>query len=79
MVVAVDGVVNELFVSPAIAEPPEEFVYHRYCPFVPPEALSVTLPVPQRFASVVVGAAGEPIVKVTGVRELSQVPLTSET
>ena len=75
----IEGVANELFVSPAAAEPPEEIVYHRYCPFVPPEAFSVTLPVPQRFASIVVGAAVEPIVKVTGVRELSQVPLTSET
>ena len=78
--VEIEGVANELFVSPAIADPPEEFVYHRYCPFVPPEAFSVREPIPQRLPAEVIGATGEVlIVAVTAVRAPSHVPLSIET
>ena len=63
-----------------MAVPPVGTVYHRYCPAAPPAAESVTAPVPQRAALVVVGAAGIVLmVAVTAVRVLSQVPLLMAT
>ena len=80
MVEEIEGVVRELFVSPAIAVPPEETEYHRYCPLVPPAAFNVTEPFPHWLAPEVVGASGSVlIVAVTAVRELSQLPELMET
>ena len=75
-----EGVTKELFVSPAIAVPPEETVYHRYCPLAPPAAFNVTEPLPHWLAPEVVGAVGSVLmVAVTAVRELSHIPLLMET
>jgi hypothetical protein len=70
------GVVYEALVCPAIAVPPVETVYHRYCPALPPEALSMTAEEPHAEAPVVEGAAGMVlIVAMTEVLALSQNPL----
>jgi hypothetical protein len=77
---AMEGVIKELFVSPAKAVPPEETVYHRYCPLVPPDAFNVREPIPHRLTAEVVGAVGVVLmVAVTAVRELSHIPLLMET
>ena len=63
-----------------MAVPPVATEYHRYCPFVPPEALRLMDEGPQAAAGVVVGAEGNGVmVAVTGVRAPSQVPLFIET
>ena len=55
-------------------------VYQRYCPFVPPEAVSVRLAGVHDALPVVVGAVGGVlIVAVTAVRVLWQVPLLTAT
>ena len=67
-------------VSPTIGEPPDDNVYHRYCPADPPEALNVNAALPHEEFPVVVGAVGMVlIVATTAVRELSQTPLLMET
>ena len=53
------GVVYVLFVSPEMAVPPVATVYHRYCPLVPPDAVSVSAALPHEVLLVVVGAAGK--------------------
>ena len=63
-----------------MADPPDESVYHRYCPADPPEAVSVRAALPGEECQVVEGAAGIVlIVAVTAVRVLSQIPLLIET
>ena len=47
-----------LLTSPPIAVPPVAAMYHRYCPLVPPEALSVILAGGQALPPVVVGNVG---------------------
>ena len=67
-------------VSPAIGDPPEETVYHLYCPADPPDALNVNAALPQDELPVVDGAEGMVlVVAVTAVLELSQIPLLIET
>ena len=73
------GVVKLLLVSPAMAVPPVATSYQRYCPLVPPEAVSVAAPVPHDELPVVVGAVIELIVATTGVLALSHVPLLMDT
>ena len=64
-----------LFVS-AAALPPVADAYHLYCPFVPPDAVSVTAVEAQPLAPVAVGLDGGVfIVAITTVRVLSQLPL----
>jgi hypothetical protein len=58
VVEVISGVVYELFTSPAMAEPPVDTSYHRYWPFVPPDAVSVRDEGPQLAAFVVTGAIG---------------------
>ena len=62
-----------------MAVPPVATVYHLYWPLVPPDAVSVTAPVPHDELPVVVGAVVELIVATTGVLALSQVPLLRDT
>ena len=63
-----------------MAVPPDETVYHLYCPALPPAAVNTTLAGLQPEAPVVVGAAGIVlIVATTSVRVLSHVPLSIET
>ena len=70
----------ELFTSPVIAVPPVDTAYHRYCPLVPPDALSVRDAVPQLEAPVAVGAVGGVLIcAITEVLVLSQVPLLMAT
>ena len=74
------GVVYAFDVSPAIDDPPDDTVYHRYCPADPPEALNVNAALPHDEFPVVVGDVGMVlIVATTAVRELSQTPLLIET
>ncbi len=55
-------------------------VYHLYCPALPPLAVNVTADDPHAEAPVTVGAVGTPpIVAVTDVLVLSQVPLLIDT
>ena len=55
-------------------------VYHRYCPFIPPDAVRITTPVPHDELPDVVGAVGGVfIVAATEVRVLSHVPLLMAT
>ena len=75
----INGVVNELLTSPVMAVPPVAATYHRYCPLIPPEAVSVAAPVPHDELPVVVGAVVELIVATTGVLALSHVPLLRDT
>ena len=72
-----EGVVYELFVSPGMGVPPFSAVYQRYCPFVPPETETVTVPAPHELPLTGrVGAVGMGlVVAVTCVRVLSHVPL----
>ena len=69
-----EGVTNVSLVSFAV--PPVATSHQRYCPFVAPVAVKVTLPGPQLDFGVAVGAVGmvstDPA---TAVRVLSQVPL----
>jgi len=75
-----DGVTYILFTSPVIAVPPVATVYQRYCPFVPPEALSVREATPHDDAPVIEGEAGSVVmVAVTATRALSQDPIKMET
>ena len=63
-------------VCPVRAVPPLAAVYHRYSPFVPPEALSVSEDELQDAAPVETGATGVLLmVAITGDRRLSHVPL----
>ena len=63
-------------VSPGIGDPPDETVYHRYCPADPPEADNVSEALPQDELPVVDGADGIVlIVAVTADLALSQIPL----
>ncbi|MBN8651007.1 MAG: hypothetical protein J0L67_06255 [Cytophagales bacterium] len=63
-----------------MAVPPVGTVYQRYCPATAPEALSTTVPVPQRVAPVPPGAPGIMLmVAITDVRILSHVPLLMAT
>lgn len=74
------GVVYVLLVWLLIAVPPVGTVYQRYCPLVPPVALSVAVDGLQTVAPVVVGADGRGfMVAVTAVLMLSQVPLFTAT
>ena len=67
-------------VCPAIGDPPEETVYHLYCPADPPDEVNVKAALPQEELPVVDGADGIVlIVAVTEVLELSQTPLLMET
>lgn len=47
--IEIEGVVYELFTSPAMAVPPEAAVYQTYCPFAPPETETDTTPAPHEF------------------------------
>jgi hypothetical protein len=80
---AMDGVVKLLLVLAAVvsnAAPPDEAAYHRNVPEVDEVAFKVTVPVPQRAASVVVGCGGTVvIVAVTAARLLTHVPLSNST
>ncbi len=74
------GVLYAAFVCPAMAVPPVGTVYQRYCPALPPEAVTVTDDVPQALPPVVVGAVGIVLtVATTDVRALSHKPLLMET
>jgi hypothetical protein len=74
------GVVKLALGCPATAVPPVATVYQRYCPALPPDAVKVSVPLPQMLAPVAVGAVGKLlIVAMTGVRALSQVPLSIAT
>ena len=69
-----------LLVCPAMAVPPVDTVYQRYCPAVPPEADKVRLAVVQEKFPVTEGAAGAVLmVAVTAVRVPSHVPLLMAT
>ena len=72
-----DGVVYELFVSPGMAVPPFSAVYQRYCPVVPPETETVTVPAPHELPLTgEVGAVGMELIEaVTGVRVALSHPL----
>ena len=61
--------------------PPVDAVYHLYCPFVPPEALTTTDDEPQETAPVVSGAVGTVVLicACTAILALSHVPLLAET
>ena len=67
------GVVYALLISPASGVPPVATVYQRYCPFTPPDALSVMAEAPQADPPVTVGAGGGValIVATTAARVLS--------
>lgn len=73
----IEGVVYELFTSPAMATPPVEVVYQRYWPFVPPETEMVTDPGPHELP--LTGVDGEAgtvfIVAITAVRVALSQPL----
>lgn len=76
-----EGVVYELFVSPGMAVPPVGKVYHRYCPLVPPETETVTVPAPHELPLIGDEGTGgiELIVAVTLVRvALSHPPMLSD-
>ena len=55
-----------------MAVPPVATVYHRYWPFVPPEAFTVTVPLPHTDEGVTPGLSAVVIVAMTGTRTLSQ-------
>ena len=80
VVALMPGVVKALFTAPAMAVPPVSPVYHRYCPFVPPEAETVVLPAVHKVELVVVGGFIVGLsVTTKAVLVLSQVPLLMET
>ena len=63
-----------------MAVPPVAPVYQRYCPLVPPDALSDAVDELQTVAPVVAGADGNGLmVAVTAVLVLSHVPLLMAT
>jgi hypothetical protein len=58
VVAVMAGVVYVLFTCPDSAVPPVATVYQRYCPLLPPDAVSVNGAAIQLDASIVVGAVG---------------------
>ena len=69
------------FTSPGMAVPPVATVYQRYCPLVPPDALSTTeAEGPHEEPGDVEGGGGTGLmVAVTATRVLSHVPSSMET
>ena len=75
-----EGELKEPLTAPDIAAPPDETIYQRYCPLVPPDAVRVTTLVPHDELPVVVGAVGGVFIVATAeVRTPSHIPLLMAT